>query len=250
VSIISQSQQEISESDAFGIIYRMEELFNQLKLDYIRKLKNNVLLVRKTDSADTNTYCLKMSTAEQELKLFRDCFPKVDQTKFRKLKLPTGIKIGSLFLNSGWWVLMEYYGNNIIQWDETDEAHAGGKSITVDYVDVLVDMLRDLKTIDINLFADVIPPVDKCSWYLNLIQKAQNLTANGLLPSNELQRVSDFLSRDLSGEQKNDYIITNGDFQFRNFIRQPDEKIVVIDWTENAYNTPNIEPIEFPVMYQ
>lgn len=229
----------------------MEELFNQLNLEHIGNLKHNqVLLVKKTNSTDTSIYCLKMATVEQEIKLFRDCFPKVDQDKLRRLKLPTGIKIGSLFLNKGWWVLMEYYGNDIIKWDESDPTYGGGKSISTDYVDILVDMLLDLKTLDTNLFANVIPIVDQCPWYINLIQKAQSLMNQGLLLPDDLQRVINLFSRPLSEEQKRDYIVTNGDFQFRNFIKQPDGKIVVIDWTENSFNTPNIEPIEFPIMYQ
>ena len=229
----------------------IDTLFNQLNLEVIGKLKNNsVLLVKKTNSADTNTYCLKMATVEQEIKLFRDCFPKVNQDEFRRLKLPTGIKIGSLFLNKGWWVLMEYYGDDTIKWEETDPTHAGGRSITADYADILIDMLKDLRTIDIDLFTNTIPTVDKCPWYIELPQRAQSLVNRGILLSSDLQKVTNLLSRDLSEEQKRNYIVTNGDFQFRNFIKQPDGKVVVIDWTENTYNTPNIEPIEFPIMYQ
>jgi len=58
------------------------------------------------------------------------------------------------------------------------------------------------------------------------------------------------LSSGLTNESKEDFILTNGDFQFRNFIKLSNNKIVVIDWTENPFNTPNIEPIEFAAMYQ
>lgn len=231
--------------------YKMEELYNLLKLKKINSLKHNsVLLVEQTNSTDRSLYCFKMPAAEQELKLYKDCFPKVNQDNFRRLILPKAIKIGSLFSNDNWWLIMEYYGKDIIPWDEIHDSHAGGKSITLDYVDILIDMLRDLKTIDISLFADIIPTVDLCPWYANLIQKAQHLTSLGLFPINELQRVCEILSRGLSEEQKRQYILTNGDFQFRNFLKQPDGKIALIDWTENSYNTPNIEPIEFPIMYQ
>lgn len=228
----------------------MEELFNQLQLERVASLKrNDVLLVKKTNSTDTSNYCFKFHAGEQELKLYRDCFPKINQDDFHKLRLPKAVKIGSFFSNFGFWTLLEYYGNDIILWNETDPVHGGGKSISEDYVDILIDMVRDLKKIDISIFSHVLPFVDTCAWYTNLNQKAQNLTQRGLLSPTELQQVTEILSHGISVKQE-DYIVTNGDFQFRNFVKQPDGKVVVIDWTENPFNTPNIEPIEFPIMYQ
>lgn len=228
----------------------MEELYNQLKLERTGKLKNNVLLVKKTNSKDDKTYCLKMPTPEQEIKLYRDCFPKVNQNEFNKLKLPNAIKVGSLFANYGWWVLMEYYGDDYILWDEESVDNGGGKSVTIDHVDTLIDMISDLKTIDIKLFENVIPTVDKCPWYTSILKKAEGFMNRGLLTVDDFNKITNLLSSGLTEEQKKDYIVTNGDFQFRNFIKQPDGKVAVIDWTENAHNTPNIEPIEFPIMYQ
>ncbi len=229
----------------------MDELFNILKLERVENLKHEaVLLVKMTDADDEKLYCLKFHAAIQEQKLYKDCFARIDQGKFRKLILPKAKKIGSLFSNYNWWILLEYYGNNIIPWDETREGDIGGESISTDYVPVLIDMIRDLKSIDLKLFLGIIPLVEGCTWYKELSQRATALTELGYLTIEELQEILIILSKGVDENAKNDYILTNGDFQFRNFLIQPDGKLAVIDWTENAFNTPNIEPIEFPVMYQ
>jgi hypothetical protein len=51
--------------------------------------------------------------------------------------------------------------------------------------------------------------------------------------------------------QKN-LVFSNGDCQFRNFIRQANEKIVLIDWTSNPpdlWISPGFEPLEHIAMY-
>ena len=228
----------------------MEKQFNLFGLSIVGTLKRNVLLVRKTQvSDDGRKYCLKLNAAEQEVELFKDCFPKIDQSKFKKLQLPIAHKIGSLFENQRWWVLTDYYGESM-DWDETNPKSVGGRNISLDYVDILAQILADLKSIDIGLFSQILPLVESASWYTSINQKLTDLINNRLFPSSYHKKAITMLSSGLTNESKEDFILTNGDFQFRNFIKLSNNKIVVIDWTENPFNTPNIEPIEFAAMYQ
>lgn len=229
----------------------MEEQFNQFGLSIIGALKkNNVLLVKETPiSDDGKKYCLKLNAAEQEIKLFKDYFPKIDQSKFKRLQLPVAYKTGSLFENERWWILTDYYGKPI-DWDETNPESVGGRNIGLDYVDILADILADLKLIDTSLFSGILPSVESVPWYTRINQKLTDLIKNNLFPSSYQKKAITMLTSGFTSESRGDFILTNGDFQFRNFIKLPNHKIVVIDWTENPFNTPNIEPIEFAAMYQ
>lgn len=229
----------------------MEVLLNQLGLEKIEELKHNVIKGKKTPvSGSAPFYILKLESTEQEVRLFRDAFPKVDQKKFGTLILPSAIKVGSLLINHGWWVLMNYYQGETVFWDETNPECVGGRNIGLEHIDTIVNLLKDLRLIETSIFAGILPTFNTASWYISLDQKLLELTNLGLFPQNHHQRAIDMLSSGLSDEQMKDLILTNGDFQFRNFIKLPSGKVAIVDWTENAYNTPNIEPIEFPIMYQ
>lgn len=228
----------------------MEEQFNKFGFSVVGSPKRNIFLVKESPiSDDSKKYCLKLNAGEQEIKLFKDCFPKIDQSKFKKLQLPIAHKVGSLFENQGWWVLTDYYGDSI-EWDETNPESTGGRNISLDYVDILAQILADLKSIDIGIFSETLPLVESSSWYTSINKKLTYLINNNLFPSSYHKKATAMLSSGLTNESKKDFILTNGDFQFRNFIKLPNHKIVVIDWTENDFNTPNIEPIEFAAMYQ
>ncbi len=228
----------------------MEILLNQLGLNVVEGIKRNVFIVEKTSVPnDGKKYCIKLGAAEKEIKLYKECFPKVDQSNFKNLQLPVAHKAGSHFKNMGWWILTDYYGKHI-EWDETNPEIVGGRNISLDYVDILAQMLTDLKTIDINIFSDTIPSVESTPWFTSINQKLDSLIENKLFPSSYQEKASTMISTGFTDESKKDFILTNGDFQFRNFIKLPNDKIVVVDWTENPFNTPNIEPIEFATMYQ
>ncbi len=217
----------------------MKTQLNMFGLNIVDNLKRNVLIVSETSVTNKDqTYLLKLNTSEQEVRLLRDCFPKINQRDFGVLQLPVAHRVGSLFNNKDWWVIMDYFKGESINWDERNPECIGGKNISLDYINVLTGILADLKSIDIGLFSGVLPSVESAPWYTSLKNKLTKLISCQLFPPSYRQKAINMIEFGLSGESKKDLILTNGDFQFRNFIKLTNGKIAVIDWTETLIILP------------
>jgi len=226
----------------------MKTELNILKIDKIKELKHNVYVVKETSKKNKgDTYLLKTKISKQEIKLLRNCFPKINQQKFKVLRLPIAHRTGK---NDQLWVMMDYFKGDIIKWDEKRTECAGGRNISVEYVDILSMILSDLKSIDTKIFLGILPEIESTLWYSKILEKLNRLYELKLFLRNYYQDACAVIKPGLPTESKKDLILTNGDFQFRNFIKLQKNKMAVIDWSKSGHNTPNIEPLEFAVMYQ
>lgn len=233
----------------------IDVLFNQL--GFIKTgdpLRENIIVIRKSGQEENkDKFCIKL-TKKQEVRLFNEVFSKVDQSKFKTLKLPEALKVGSLVEDYWWWILTPFYEgeDKEFQWNEAIIEVEGGRKIAIELIDDVVNILDDLRSIPTTLAKDILKPFDLNQWNSNFIQRGEEFVKNGVIPVEFFEQAKTTFStpQAITNSQSN-LIISNGDFYFRNFKRLPNGKIMLFDWTENSgsWTTPSIEPIEHTIMY-
>jgi hypothetical protein len=232
----------------------MKILLNQLGFTKIKEIKKDVCIVKSIKPEDNTLYIYKSSSA-QEITLYSKVFPKISQKQYKKLILPEALMGGSQMDNAFWWLIEKYYEGQIMQWSEHIPESAGGRLIPHDAITDILDLIEDMLTIDITIVKDVVPVFDYLQWLTIFEKRGQELVSTSLLKQEDFVKAKkkfytyakkqDFLSKS---------VFTNGDFYFRNFIKTIDQKIVLIDWTNNYSDrsyvvSPSVEPLPVVIMY-
>lgn len=129
------------------------------------------------------------------------------------------------------------------RWSLTKAKTRGGKSIQIYTVQLVLELIEDLYNICTETFSDVHlrPHWQECSQtriseLLNLASEKRVITKEEQLCSHDiLQRIPFGNENDLRK------MLSNGDFQFRNFIEKFANKTAIIDWDEAKVSTYELE---------
>jgi hypothetical protein len=227
-------------------------LLEQLGLRIIDAIKWNLLLCVKTeDSGNQPTHVLKFGTDKRktesidyETRILREVLPELNGSEFDRLVLPEFIGAGEF--DSVKWLLTQYIAGQplVHKWSElTFKPNVlGGRGLKEEIAEYSIDILRDLRMVDIATLPDFVRRFTFTDWLEKFNRRSEELIEMGLIE----RGVSDEAQRLFSERNVDRYVgsmFTNGDFYPRNFILLPDGKVAVVDWVGG------VDPWEFVAMH-
>jgi len=231
---------------------QVPELLSKLGLRVVDAIKWNVLACAPADTqGDEATLILKFGSDRRkaesiayEVKIMTEVLPTIDQRSFERLVLPEYVNDG---VHGGlrWMLLKRISGRPLIhEWSELafKPEILGGKRVAVAVAKDAVDVLRDLRAVDITTLPKVVRRFDLSAWIDDFRLKSDTLVSQGLLERATVERAVQLFTTK-GAERYEGSMFTNGDFYPRNFILLPDGKIAVVDWVGG------VDPWEFVAMY-
>ena len=231
---------------------RVPELLEHLNLRVVDAIKWNVLACTEADDKGSEpTIILKFGSDRRkaesiayEVRVLSEVLPTIDQGGFERLVLPE-------YLNDGvheglrWMTMRHIKGERLVyEWSELTFKPdiLGGKGINIAVARSAVDVLRDLRLVDIGSLPKFVRKFDFKEWLDGFHLKSETLVQQGIMePSTVENALKHFSSREV--ERYQGTMFTNGDFYPRNFIFLPKGRIAVVDWVGG------IDPWEFVAMY-
>jgi hypothetical protein len=231
---------------------RLPELLDRLQLRVVDAVTWNVLAcVEADDPGNEPTLVLKFGDDARkseiiayESRVLSQVLPIIDQTLFERLVLPEYVKDGTS--DGVRWMLMRYIkGKPLVhQWSEmtSDAERLGGRKIDPAVGAIAVDVLRDLRSVDIKDLPKFVRRFDFAAWLMTFSEKSADLVKRGLLEQETVDAAEKLFSSKVVRRYEGS-MFTNGDFHPRNFIFLPEGKIAVVDWTGG------IDPWEFAAMH-
>jgi hypothetical protein len=231
---------------------QLPALLEKLGLRAVDAANWNVLLCTPAEGTmSTPTLVLKYSadSAKSEIiayetKVMSIVLPTIDQRLFERLALPEYVNDGE---DGGlrWLLTRNIPGKQLIHdWSEFSfkPEKLGGKRIHVSVAKDAVDVLRDLRSVDIVTLPDVVRRFSLTEWIDGFRARADEMVKLGLLePAVAVHAES--LLKEKRVERYEGTMFTNGDFYPRNYIMLTDHRIAVTDWVGG------IDPWEFVAMY-
>jgi hypothetical protein len=227
-------------------------LLDQLDLRIIDAVKWNLLLCTgRSDEGSEPTAVLKIGSDRRksesmayETKIMREVLPSIDASMFERLVLPELISDGST--DGVRWILMKYIKGDplIYKWSELafKADILGGKGLDAGMASACVDVLRDLRLVDIMTMPDYVRKFSFAEWLEGFKAKSDAVVKFGLMDRTTVDSARAlFETRKTLRYEGN--MFTNGDFYPRNFIALDDGRIAVVDWDAG------IDPWEFAAMY-
>lgn len=182
------------------------------------------------------TFRKRTKPAELEIyKIFSSITDDYNQ-QFERLKLPSAVKADS---DAKMLTLPYYDGETFNQkWNESN----GGLPLGLDLAKDIPQVIQDLSRIDTKPFIDnksltstpkFIFDHEEAKLYYTAI--ADKFLKASLIQSEIYQKIL----KALDYQQTTELIVSNGDFYARNFIRLPDDKLLLIDWEPwGEYTSP------------
>jgi hypothetical protein len=231
---------------------RLPELLEHLGLQLIDAAKWNVLICRERGTEDeTPTTVLKFGTDRRkaesisyEARIMRDVLPGFDDALFERLVLPDYLAHG-VFEGLHWMTMRYLHGQPLIhKWSELNfkPEILGGKGIDIRVAAAAVDVLRDLRLVDISALPAFVRRFRFDDWLDGFRLKSETLIIQGLLDRSTVDKAAElFASKSASRYEGS--MFTNGDFYPRNYILMPDGRVAVTDWVGG------VDPWEFVAMY-
>ena len=230
----------------------LPQLLDHLQLRVVDAVKWNVLACVEADDPGANpTLILKFGTDDRktdsinyEVRIVRDVLPSIDQSLFERLVLPEFVKDGTQ--NGVRWMLIRHVAGRplVHEWSELTlkPETLGGKSLDAEGGKLAVDVLRDLRLVDITQLPKFVRRFNFSAQLETFKTQGAELVRRGLME----QVTLDDACRLFSAKQAQRYegtMFTNGDFYPRNFIVLPHGKVAVVDWVGG------IDPWEFVAMH-
>jgi hypothetical protein len=228
------------------------ELLAHLGLRVVDAIKWNVLACAPvTEHGDVPTCVLKFGSDRRkaesiayEVRIMSEVLPTLDQRLFERLVLPEYMNDG---VHEGLrWMLMKHIPGRPLVYDWSELTFKpdllGGRRIDVSVAKDAVDVLRDLRLIDIGHLPKFVRHFDFAEWVEAYKLKSETLVTQGILDRSTVEGAM----KVFSGKGTKRYegsMFTNGDFYPRNFIILPENGISVVDWVGG------IDPWEFVAMY-
>lgn len=227
-------------------------LLEKLGLKIVDATKWNLLLCVKKDDQDSEpTHVLKLGIDERkaeslkyETEILHRVLPLVNSGEFDCLVLPEFLDAGKS--NGVSWLLMRYIsGRSLVhEWSELNfkPEVLGGNGMDERIADLSVQVLRDLRMVDITSLPDFVRHFSFSEWLEEYRKRSQELVDRGLLEKKASESALELF--DLRQVER--YVgsmFTNGDFYPRNFILLPEDQIAVVDWVGG------IDPWEFVAMH-
>lgn len=205
-------------------------------------------IVGKTNEVikDNTKYVLKLIN-DNGLTAHRDILKNLESSKYKKLVIPKYIDHGTMEERK--WVLLEYLTGSDYnsKWNEHLPEISGGRAIGLDTVNVFLDLVGDLTSIDVSGYVN--NPIEKVlpdKIFAQYKQSTGTLLGKNWITQSQANQGEDLINRFAESLQA-EFQISNGDFQFRNFIDLSDGKVGVIDW--EGCRLSNFE-LEHMIAYQ
>lgn len=231
---------------------RVPELIAHLNLRVIDAIKWNVLACADADSTgDEPTVVLKFGSDQRkadsiayEVRVFGEVLPTVDQDLFERLVLPEYVSDG--IFDGVRWLQMKYVKGKplVYDWSELTfkPEFLGGKAIGIEVAKYAVDVLRDLRLVEIESLPKFVRHFHFGDWLSDFHLKSDTLVTQGIVERATVDAALKLFSSKVT-ERYVGTMFTNGDFYPRNFILLPDGRIAVTDWVGG------VDPWEFVAMY-
>ncbi len=231
---------------------RVPELLEHLHLRVVDAIKWNVLACAEADDPGTEpTLVLKFGSDRRkaesiayEVRVMSEVLPTLDQGLFERLVLPEYVNDGT---HEGLhWMTMKYIKGEplVYEWSEMPFKPdvLGGKGINLAVAPAAVDVLRDLRLVDIGSLPKFVRRFDFNAWLDDFRLKSETLITQGIMERATVESaLKHFTSKSIQRYEGS--MFTNGDFYPRNFIFLPEGKIAVVDWVGG------VDPWEFVAMY-
>ena len=173
-----------------------------------------------------------------------EVLPSLDQGLFEHLVVPEYVNDGN---HAGLhWMLMKHIKGRPLVYDWSELTFKpdvlGGKSIDIAVARAAVDVLRDLRLVDIGSLPKFVRRFNFKEWLDGFRLKSETLITQGLMERATVAlALGHFSSKSI--ERYEGSMFTNGDFYPRNFIFMTQGKIAVVDWVGG------VDPWEFVAMY-
>lgn len=231
---------------------KVPALLSQLDLRIVDAVKWNLLLCTKADDDSKEpTFVLKFGSDTRksesiayETRVMREVLPSIDASLFERLRLPELISDGET--EGVRWMLMKHIKGDplVYKWSEYafKSDVLGGKGLDPMMSHAAVDVLRDLRLVDISTMPDYVRRFSFPEWLEAFKEKSDALVKFGLMDRATVDAAL-ALFGDRRTERYEGSMFTNGDFYPRNFIMLDDGKVAVVDWVGG------IDPWEFVAMY-
>lgn len=231
---------------------RVPELLTSLNLRLVDAVKWNLLACAEEGANPLiPTVVLKFGSDERktesinyEVRIMREVLPSLDGDAFERLVLPEYLGDG-LFEDVRWMKMRFVAGQPLIyRWSELTfkPEVLGGRGIDVAVADLAVDVLRDLRLVDIAVLPRFVRRFRFDEWLADFRFRSQKLVDQRLFDQATVdQGVRLFTAKAVSRYEGS--MFTNGDFYPRNFILLPQGRVAVTDWVGG------VDPWEFVAMY-
>lgn len=186
----------------------------------------------------------KVDSIAYETQILTRVLPSIDQRLFERLSLPEYVNDGE---DGGlrWVLTRNISGKQLIHdWSEFSfkPEKLGGKRIPSEVARDAIDVLRDLRSVDIATLPDIVRKFSLSAWIDGFAARAEEMVKLGLLEKPVADHAMGLFA-EKRVERYEGTMFTNGDFYPRNFIMLQDGRIAVTDWVGG------IDPWEFVAMY-
>lgn len=226
-------------------------LLAKLELRLVEVIKWNVYTCAPAAESGPATLVLKIGTDARkasslayETRIIREVLPNAETRLFERLVMPEYVNDG-MHGELRWLLTKHISGEPLMhQWSEFDLKPnlLGGKAIDVRVAALAVDVLRDLRQVDISAMPEFVRHYDFAAWAAQFRRRSMELMELGLLDMAAIEGADTlFSARNVARYEGS--MFTNGDFYPRNFILLPDGKIALVDWVGG------VDPWEFVAMY-
>lgn len=226
-------------------------LMSHLGLRIVDAIKWNVIACTDVEGSGLPKWIVKLGSEPRkneslayEIRVMREVLPTLDVAEFERLVLPEYVDDG-VFEDVRWLRIRFISGRHLVyEWSElTDKTEIlGGRSIEPDVAVAAIDVLRDLRSVDITSLPTFVRRFDFEKWIDEFRSKSGNLVGQGVM---EQETVDTALALFTSkrAQRYEGSMFTNGDFYPRNFIMLPHGKVGVTDWVGG------VDPWEFVAMH-
>ncbi len=225
-------------------------LMSHLGLRIVDAIKWNVIACTD-DEGNVPKWIIKLGSEPRkneslayEIRIMREVLPTLDTSEFERLVLPEYVDDG-VFEEVRWLRIRYMEGRPLVyEWSElTDKTDIlGGRAIETDVALAAIDVLRDLRSVDISSLPAFVRRFDFEKWINEFRTKSGVLVGQGVMePETVESALALFTSKRVQRYEGS--MFTNGDFYPRNFIMLPQGKIGVTDWVGG------VDPWEFVAMH-
>ena len=230
---------------------QVPELVKSLDLQIIEPLKWNVLLCRKSGSTEDRALLVlkigsdprKAASIKYETLIIRDVLPQFDEKFFERLVIPEYVSDGHF--GDLDWVLTRYIKGEPLLFEWSEKSYKtdilGGRKIDLKVAKYAVDVLRDLRLVDMESIPDFVRRFSFDKWLDDFRAQSRELVERRICGQDIIDRALEHLQSQATGRYEGN-MFTNGDFYPRNFIMLPKGRIAVADWVGG------VDPWEFVAM--
>ncbi|MFA6603213.1 MAG: hypothetical protein WCT10_00030 [Patescibacteria group bacterium] len=230
---------------------KLPRLLEELDLKILDAVKWNVLLCRHKTAIEGDPLLIlkfgsderKSANLEYEVRILRDVLTTIAQENFDRLVLPEYVNDGEY--DGLRWVLTKYVpGKHLLyEWSELSykPEFIGGKAIGLEVARYSVDVLRDLRMVDVDDVPEFVRRFDFDRWLADFKIRSRELVSRGIFVPATVGKAEELFSS-LATSRYQGNMFTNGDFYPRNFIILTKGKVAVADWVGG------VDPWEFVAM--